>query len=250
MPEQSPYQPMRIELVWGRDRLVVDDPTWIAKISQEIAKDSQTSEPIWPDLGEPRSRKHERMEAEFVALGLHSSYEEPESRQAGYQAPNQNTVASEALKAFLGLELPVALNFTGYTGRSEHRVSAVHAAFRPCWGLRSEALVLQLGWMLSGYQLYASHHIGSPYFRPYSTENNGGHIERRLLNGQWVRWGFDGASSPPPGRRWSSNKRYFYLAPGGIQRIYESDSDLRPEYEEHEFDNDTEEGTYPSQEAK
>jgi hypothetical protein len=40
------------------------------------------------------------------------------------------------------------------------------------------------------------------------------------------------------------------LAPGGIQRIYESDSDLRPEYEEHEFDNDTEEGTYPSQEAK
>lgn len=249
MPQASSHLPERITLVWGCDRLEVDDPIWIAKIVQSMAKNRQPNEDVRVDLSWPRSRRHERIHADLVAMGLHPGHEDPEDPQAeiGYQAPEQqNEVAVEALKVFLGLEMPVALNYTR-SGRSQHRISAVHTSFRTCWSYR-QSDGLEVEWMFSGYQLYASHHIGSANFRPYGTDSMG-HIERRLLNGQWVRWGFDGASTPPPGRHWSSNRRLFILAPSGIQRIGQSDSDLWPEYDDNEFDNDVEEGMSPSQEA-
>lgn len=246
MPQASYSQLKSITLVWGRDRLQVDDPIWIAKIVQEMAKDGQPTEDVRVDLSWPRSRRDERI---HVAMGFHSGYENPEAPQAeiGYQAPEQQDgVAAEALRVFLGLEMPVALNFTSYTGRSEHRLSAVHTAFRPCWHYRTPD-ELDVQWMFSGYQLYASHQVGSAHTWPYGTESMG-HIERRLLNGRWVRWGFDGASNPPPGRQWSQNRRLFILAPSGIQRIGQGDSDLWPEYDDNELDDDVEEGMPPSQE--
>lgn len=250
MPQASSHLPKRITLVWGRDRLEVDDPLWIAKIVQSMAKDPQPTEEFRVDLSWPRSRRHERIHADLVAMGLHPGHEDLEDPQAeiGYQAPEQQDgVAVEALRVFLGLEMPVALNFTRYSGRSEHRLSAVHTAFRRCWYYRKPD-ELELEWMFSGYQLYASHHIGTAHTWPYGTDCMG-HIERRLLNGQWVRWGFDGASTPPPGRHWSSDTRLFILAPSGIQRIGQSDSDLWPELDDNDFDNDVEEGMSPSQEA-
>ena len=252
MPRASPPLPKRITLVWGHDRLEVDDPIWIEKIAQEMAKDTRPNEDVRVDLSWPRSRRLERIHANLVAMGLHSGYKDPDAPQAdmGYQAPEQQdgVVAVEALRVFLGLEMPVALNFTSSTGRSEHRISAVHTAFRPCWHQYRTPDVIEVHWIFSGYQLYASHQIGSAQFRPFRTETMG-HIERRLLSGQWVRWGFDGASTPPPGRQWSWDRRKFILADNGIQRIGGSDSDLMPEYDDREFNDDAEDGISPSQEA-
>jgi hypothetical protein len=250
MPQASSHLPKRITLVWGRDRLELDDPIWIAKIVQSMVKERQPNEDFRVDLSWPRSRRQERIDLELVAMGCHPGHQDPEDPQAeiGYEAPEQqDSVAVEALRVFLGLEMPVALNFTSWSGRSEHRLSAVHTAFRLCWHHRKPDEP-EVEWMFSGYQLYASHHIGTAHFWPYGTDSMG-HIERRLLNGQWVRWGFDGASTPPPGRHWSSDTRRFILAPSGIQRIGQSDSGLSSEYKDDEFDNDVEEGMSPSQEA-
>lgn len=247
MPQASSRLPKLITLVWGRDRLEVDDPLWIAKIMQEMELNSEHAERVGRELSWPRSRMRERMDSNLTAMGFHSSHEESDA-QMGYQPPNQQgPVAIEALKAFLGLQLPVALNFTSYTGRSEHRMSAVHTAFGLCRHFRMHNEI-ELEWMFSGYQLYASHHIGSAHLRPYGTGGMG-HLERRLLNGQWVRWGFDGASTPPPGRHWSSNRRMFILEPSGIQRVNQSDADLEPEYGDREFEDVIEEGLSPSPEA-
>ena len=252
MPQASNRLPKRITLVWGCDRLEVDDPTWIAKIVQEMANESHSTDDYSQRLCEPRSRMHERIEADLVAMGLSSCDEDSEDSetQMGYQAPEQQGhVASEALKVFLGLELPVALNFTSYTGRSEHRMSAVDTYFEPGWMHYSKPDELEFHWVFKGYQLYASHHIGQAQRRPYRTDGGMGHIERRLLTGQWVRWGFDGASTLPPGRNWSTNWRTFIFGPSGIQRVGDSDSDLRPEYDDRKYENDAEDGISPSQET-
>jgi hypothetical protein len=242
--------PRLITLVWGSDRLRIDDPIWIEKIVHEMTQSTLADEKFGVDLSWPRSRMHERMEANLIAMGLRSSHEDSEASeiQMGYQAPeHQGPVSAEALRVFLGLELPVALNFTSTWGNSKHRMSAVHTYFSPCW--RNSLLdELDVHWMLNGYQLYASHQIGSAHRRPHGTESMG-YIERRLLNGQWVRWGFDGALSLPSGRRWSTNWREFILEASGIQRIGLSDSDLMPEYDESEFEEDREDGISPQQEA-
>lgn len=251
MPQASSRLPKRIRLVWGRDRLEVDDPIWIAKIVQEMAQNSQPAENVGIRLFEPHSRMLERMDASLEASGFASRYVDPEAPpdQIGFQAPEQQgPVAAEALKVFLGLEMPVALNFTSYSGRSEHRMSAVHTAFRRSRHNYNMPDELNLCWMFNGYQLYANHQIGTAQVRPYPTEAMS-HIERRLLNGQWVRWGFDGASTPPAGRHWSSNRRTFILAASGIHRVGLVDSDLEPVYDDREAEDDAEGGLPPSQEA-
>jgi hypothetical protein len=250
MPHAASRLPKRITLVWGPDRLEVDDPIWIAKIVQEMRQNSQPAEDGWIRLRDPSSRMRERMDASLQASGLISRYEDPEAPpdQIGYQAPEQQSpVAAEALKMFLGLELPVALNFTSLSGRSEHRMSAVHTDFKQCWR-HSMLDEFVLCWMFNGYQLYATHQIGQAYYRPYHTESIG-NIERRLLNGQWVRWGFDGASPLPTGRHWSSNRRTFILEASGIQRVGLGDSAPEPVYDDREVENDAEDGITPSQEA-
>jgi hypothetical protein len=250
MPQGSSRLPTRITLAWGRDRLLVEDPIWIAKIVQDMAEDIFSTDEVRFYPYEPRSLRNERINASLVAAGLHTAREDSEAHQAqiGYKAPElRDGAAAEALRVFLGLELPVALNFTNLSGRSEHRMSAVETFFRRCWNCRKTD-ELELEWVFNGYQLYASHSIGGAHHRPYGTENMG-YVERRLLSGQWVHWGFDGASAPPPGRHWSSNFRTFILASSGIQRIGQRDSDLLPEYDHRDFENDVEEGIYPSQEA-
>jgi hypothetical protein len=251
MPKASARLPKRITLVWGHDRLEVDDPIWIAKIVQEMEINSERdTEDVGLRLEEPRSRMSERIDASLQASELLSFYVDPETppKPTGYQAPeNQGPVAAEALRVFLGLELPVALNFTYSWGRSGHRMSAVHTAFTPC---RSYSMLdeLELCWMFNGYQLYANHQISAAHFRPCSTEVMC-HIERRLLSAQWVRWGFDGASNPPARRHWSSNRRTFVLADDGIQQVGREDSDLEPEYDDRENEDDGEDGIPSSQEA-
>jgi hypothetical protein len=248
MPQAASRLPKRITLAWGPDRLEVDDPIWIAKIVKEMEQNSQSADDGRIELYEPRSRMRERMDANLQARGLLTRYVDPEAPpdQIGYQPPEQQLpVAAEALKEFLGLELPIALNFTGLSGRSERRMSAVHVALRQCLRYRMSD-ELNLCWQFSGYQLYATHYIGPAYFRPYHTDAMG-NIERRLLNGQWVRWGFDGASPLPAGRHWSSYRRTFILAANGIQRVGRADSDLEPEYDDSDGDDDAEDGIPPSQ---
>jgi hypothetical protein len=215
---------------------VVDDPVWIAKILQETVPIRHPAEGDRPDLSNPSSRMRERMDANLRSFGHSSSFVDPNSPpiQVGYQVPvPESPVAAEALKLFLGLELPVALNFTEW-GRSRHRMTAVNTYFRQGWsyGVCGE---LSICWMFRGYQLYASHQIGDVQFRPHPTESMG-HIERRMLSGQWIRWGFDGASTPPAGRQWSSHRRRFVLVDGGIQRVGSDDLDLVPEFDERESD--------------
>lgn len=249
MPPASSRLPRLITLVWGCDRLQVDDPIWIAKIMQEMANASPPRDDYSQRLCEPRSRMHERIDAAMGFRSSHDQEEDPET-QMGYQAPEQQgPVAAEALKVFLGLELPVALNFTSYSGRSEHRMSAVDTYFEPGWMHYSKPDELEFHWAFRGYQLYASHHIGQAQRRPYRTDGAMGHIERRLLNGQWIRWGFDGASTPPSGRHWSTSWRTFVLAPNGIQRVGDSESDLNPEYDDLESESGEEGGMSPSQEV-
>lgn len=251
MPQSqgSSRLPKLIRLFWGADRLEVDDPIWIAKIVQEMAQNAHPDDDIGPWLFEPRSLRNERIEANMRTIfGVASRSVDPEAipGRGGYQPPDQQgPVAVEALKEFMGLELPAALNFTDHQGRSESRISAVHTAFMRCWTY-SIPDELNLCWMFKGYQLYATHHIGTAHRRPRDTQD-GGHIERRLLNGQWVRWGFDGASPRPVGRQWFSSRRKFILAPSGIQRIDQFDSDLKSENDDR---NDAgAEGTPQSQEA-
>lgn len=244
MPQAFARMPKIITLVWGNDRLEVDDPIWIAKIVQELAQSGEPGEDFRQRLREPHSRRLERLDA---ALG---GYVDPKAppKQMGYQAPEQQgPVAAEALREFLGLELPVALNFTDWRGRSESRLSAVHTAFGPCWDY-SMGCELRLCWMFNGYQLYANHHIGAAHFRPRDTQDSG-HIERRLLNGQWVRWSFDGASTRPPVPHWSSDRRTFILTASGIQRVDLGDSDRKPEYDDREGECDAENGKPQSQGA-
>lgn len=249
MPRASSSVPSLIRLAWGRDRLEVDDPIWIAKILQEMAQNRHPADDVGVRLFEPHSRMLERLDASLEASGFSSRYVDPEAtpNQIGYQVPEeQGPAAAEALRAFLGLEMPVALNFIDDRGRSEHRMSAVHTAFRRCRRGSIMPDELNLCWMFSGYQLYANHQIGTVQYRPYPTEDRG-HIERRLLNGQWVRLGFDGASTPPAGRHWSWHRRTFVLAASGIQRVGGADLDLAPEYDDNE--GDEEDGIPPSQEA-
>lgn len=218
MPEASSHVPKRITLFWGPDRLEIDDPIWIAKIVNEMHQNSQPDD--WMRLVEPRSRRNEQIDASLRAKGFGSSYVDPNARpiQIGYQAPEQlGPVATEALRLFLGLELPVALNFRNYSGRSEHRMSAVHTVFRQSWHRYNMPDELNLCWLFNGYQLYATHHIGAAHVRPYPSESMD-RIERRLLNGQWVRWSFDGASPSPAGRHWSE-RRTFSLTGKGIQLV-------------------------------
>lgn len=244
MSQVPPCLPKCISLSWGRDRLYVEDQTWIAKIVQEMEGNGQHAENVRCELSEPRSRVSERLDADLRAFGLLSSHSFPDAPevQGGFQVPEQHgPVAAEALSVFLGLELPAALNFIDSWGRSEQRVTAVHTYFSQCWSHTHE---LSLCWMFNGYQLYATHHIGAARFRPYCTETTG-LIERRLLNGRWVRWGFDGATTLPTGRNWSFDRRLFHLNGGVIQRIDQSASDLMPTYEAEEYNED---GTSPSQE--
>lgn len=243
MPRATSRRPKRIKLFWGLDQLEVDDPYWIEKIVQEMPKYRQHAEDLGPRLLEPYSRLNE-------SIGASLGYAAPQTppKQMGYQAPDQQgPVAAEALRVFLGLELPVALNFTDTWGRSKSRMSAVHTAFRPCFHycLPDE---LDLCWMFNGYQLYSTHQIGTAHFRPRHTDSSG-HIERRLLNGQWVRWGFDGGSIPPAGRRWSWNRRTFIFANSDIHRFDRGDLDLEPEFDDRDGENDAEDGIPQSQDA-
>lgn len=247
MPRTSSRLPKRITLAWGRDELEIDDPIWIAKIVQDIERNGRSDEDGGARLVEPHSRRLERLDA---AMGC-SRYVAPgaPAKQIGYQAPDhQGSVAVEALKEFLGLELPVALNFTtGWNDRSGCRMSAVDTFFKPSWRNYDWPYDLELCWMFRGYQLYATHQVGTALYRPYRSGDEG-HVERRLLNGQWVRWGFDGASTPPAGRHWSSKKRTFILTASGIQRVGQDDSDLEPEYDDSEDDGISDDGVPQSQE--
>lgn len=228
MKKSKPPLPRRIELFWGCDRLYVEDPIWIEKIMSEVVEDRD--EHIFHPC-EPRSFQDEEICAGIVSQGFSSFHYDPPSpdRLSGYQpTDHQDGIAGLALKEFLGLELPLALNFTHYSGRSEHRMSAVNVFFRRRWsyGLDTHP---QIEWAFMGYQLYASHHISRAYYRPYGTDGMG-HIEKRnILTGKWNRWGFDGASSPPPGREWSTNHRFFILSNEGVKRTGQNDSDLSPE---------------------
>ncbi|MFL1481050.1 hypothetical protein [Pseudomonas grimontii] len=248
MQRASSRLPKRITLIWGSDRLEVDDPVWIAKIVHEMGQNSQSDEDGRIDLFEPRSRMVERME---VNLGFapRSMDSKALPNQAGYQAPEQQgPVAAEALRVFLGLELPVALNFKSLGNRSAHRMSAVHTAFRRSRFHYNTPDELNLCWMFSGYQLYATHQIGTAQVRPFPTEGSD-HIERRLLNGQWIRWSFDGGSPHPHDRLWS-DRRTFILAANGTQRVGSDDSDLKLEYHDLKADDDAVGGIPPSQEAR
>lgn len=252
MPQADSRLPKRITLAWGTDRLEVDDPIWIAKIVQEMAQNCQPAQNVRIHLSEPRSRMRERMDASINASGFGSRYVDPNAplKQTGYQVPEaQSPVAAEALKVFLGLELPVALSFTHRLGstRSEHRMSAVHTAFRQCWHY-CRLDELNLCWMFSGYQLYATHQIGEAHVRPYPTETMG-NIERRLLNGQWVRWGFDIASPPLAGLHWSSERRAYILGTRDIEQPGLGDSDLEPEDDDNERKVEAEAVLPPSQES-
>lgn len=252
MAKSSRTLPKRITMVWGCDRLAVEDAVWIEKISRSVEAAPSLHQEVNPDLSWTRSIRNERIYEGLAAAGLCSGgYRETGHTQFGYEPPDQDdSVAVEALKAFLCLEMPVALNFTSYSGRSQHRMSAVHAALRPSWDRwHLKADELEVHWIFSGYQLYASHHIGQAHLRPHRTVYTG-HIERRLLNGQWVRWGFDGASSPPPGRQWSTSHRSFALTPSGIQRIGSSDLDLLNDYDEFDNDGQFEDGASTSEEIK
>lgn len=213
---------------------------------QEMATSDQPEDRL--RLLEPHSCMRESLNAHLQAAGLISSHRDTKV-QMGYQAPeHQGAVAVETLKAFLGLELPIALNFTDW-GRSTHRMSAVHAYLSECYQQHYLTPdLLNVCWTFNGYQLYASHQIGTAHFRRIDTQDRD-HIERRLLDGQWVRWGFDGPSTLPAGRKWSSSGRIFFLAASGIQRINQSDSDLRVEYHDQEFDDDAKDGMPPSQET-
>lgn len=252
MAKSSPTLPKRIIMAWGCDRLVVEDPAWIEKISISVEASPSSHEDGSADLSWTRSLRNERIYEGLVAAGLcPSAGRDTEQSQSGYEPPDQDdSVAVEALRVFLGLEMPVALNFTSYSGRSQHRMSAVHAALRPSWdSWHLKADELEVYWIFSGYQLYASHHIGQRCLRPNRTVGSG-HIERRLLTGQWVRWGFDGASSPPPGRQWSTCRRSFILTPSGIQRIGDADSDLLSDYDEFGNYGQFEDGDSASEEIK
>lgn len=234
MPHASTRLPRRITLCWGHDRLEVDDPIWIAKIVQELAQTSQPDDDFWMLRCEPYSRMNERIDSSLAAHGLGSHYVDPNAppKQIGYRVPeHQGPVAAEALRAFLGVELPVALNFTSLRGRSEHRMSAVHTAFRRGW-LSSMDDELSLSWIFNGYQLYANHYIGTAHHRPHHTDTMG-HIERRLLDGNWARLGFDGVSTPPIGRHWSWNRRNFVLTDSGVQRVEGGESDLESEHNDY-----------------
>lgn len=46
MPQASSRLPKLITLLWGSDRLEVDDPVWISKIVQEMAEQSQPDEEV------------------------------------------------------------------------------------------------------------------------------------------------------------------------------------------------------------
>lgn len=235
--------PQRIILSWGLDRLVITDQGWIEKIIHQMPEKIAPYDERSSHLGQPRSLRAERLDAELVASGFRSSNGDSDESyaQVGYEIPDhQNPAAIEALSKFLDLDMPLALNFTS-RGRSTHRMSAVDAYFRPCWRYGgSDEIMLQ--WMFHGYQLYASHHVGGLHSRPHPTGDLQGDIERRLLNGQWVRWGFDGASTPPPGRQWSRVLRFFQLTPSGIERIGNADSDLMPEFDYCEFEGNVQDG--------
>ncbi len=252
MPQASSPLPKLITLVWGTDHLAIYDPIWIEKIVGEMAQNAHLNEYYGIRLLQPRSRAEDETDANMRALvGLGSRYVNPNAppELIGYQAPEQHwPVAVEALKVFLGLEMPVALKHSnGWSDRSESHTAAVYTSFRLIYHTIFDG-ELKLCWAFSGYQIYATHHIGRPRYRPIDTDYMSGRMERRLLNGQWVRWGFDGASTPPRGRSWSSTRRLFVMDADGIRRIDPDDTDLEPVYDdEEESDGDVEAGLPQSQ---
>lgn len=198
MSRDTGQLPKLVTLTWGFDLIHIEDPTWIAKIVQEVAKDCHPEDDYysWARLPEPRSLRDERIEAQMQAAFGHTpdcEGHETYDNLTGYHPPHdQSPVAAEALRKFIGVQMPIALNFNSRRGRSEHRLSAVHAKFEVCRSYSFQDQ-LKLCWSFSGYQLYANHDVGTGHLRRYWTDTSG-FIERRRLNGRWVRLGFGGAS--------------------------------------------------------
>ena len=238
MPRAPAPLPKRITLYWGLDRLIVEDPAWIAKIVREMLENSKDSERIGLYRNAVYSRREEQIQEGLRAFGLGPGLRDPAGprMQIGYQAPAlQGPVAAEALKLFLGLELPVALHQRSTWGRSEGRVTAVHVAIRSCHSYSLFEDELKVCLVFNGFQLYSTHHLGQELVRPFRSESRC-YIERRLLDAKWVRWGFDGASSPQAGRRWGWGERIYYFTGNGVERVNSTDSDLQPVYEDHDPD--------------
>jgi len=231
MPRKRFPLPKCVELVWGADRLEILDPTWIERITSELETQRKSADAYGVALHEPYSASQERIQQ---AMTGRTTVREAAN---GFLKPTtQPPVAAEALRFFLGLELPASLNFKSSWMRSGTRITAVHAMFEQ-YSFNGD--VLALHWIFSGFQLYSTHQIGSAYYRPFSStiENI---VERRLLTGQWVRWSFDGASTPPKGRSWSGHRRYFALGESGISRLGSDEDDLWPVYDNNDEDDDSE----------
>lgn len=239
MAQYFTRQPLRITLVWGLDELIIEDPDWIKKIIEGMKQDSASIKEDASKLCEPYSRHSERIDA---LMGHHarSDGDKCSQSQRGFKTPaRKESVAAEALRVFLGLEMPVALNFKGWTGRSEHRMSAIDTTFWQSSRYWEWSSNLELQWVFIGYQIYASHEFGSPHYYPYGTSKDG-RIERRLLSGHWIDWGFDCASSIPSEPRWPSTRRKFMLTPNGVQRIEQEASEDKTDAEREKPDGDDE----------
>lgn len=199
--------PSKIELKWGTDTLVVDDPIWVDKILSDLGDNSVDD---WDDdepLSDPDSLEH-----------LDAARHDPSS--IGYRAPMiTDCVAIEALKSFLGLELPVALSVRRAFSSTVDRFTVVSTRFE-LRDLTPDACVVC--WVFRGYHLNNNHRVGSLSWRHIRTHYPGG-VDRRLLTGQWVPWSFGGAfehntsDGLPP--------RAFVLKNGEIQCLVQEQSE-------------------------
>jgi hypothetical protein len=232
MPRVSSQLPKFLNLIWGNDRIEVSDPIWIERILMEAVQNGRPGYPPGDDrigLCEPGSVIHNRPNHNFeVDAGQLKSLSVAD--QVGYQAPeHQGGVAVEALKVFLGVELPIALSVTVFGERSEHRMSAVRATFCLPW---DDYIPNAIQWKFSGYEIHANHQIGAAHNQPLYTDVYG-LIERRLLSGQWVCWSFDGASIPPVGQNLPLKSRRFLSTASGTNKVVPICSDLNAWRSDH-----------------
>lgn len=180
----SPLQtPGKVELKWGTDTLIVEDPAWVEKIIRALHDNSGRD---WDedDL-------------------LCDPYCGPNDSGTGYRPPVvTDATAMEALSAFLGLQLPVALSIRWRWDTEVDAFSAVATRFHR---LGETADIVTLSWAFKGHRLNKDHSVGSPIFKNILSDSYGG-VDRRLLTGKWVPWSFAGAferddpAEDPPSR--------------------------------------------------
>lgn len=213
---QPPRQvPKYLSLVWGSDKLQILDAAWAEALVGELNRDVEDSY-----LESPGSRSDDDFHETMAALGMATLPESVRPRvPRGFQRPDQPPVAAAAMKAFLNLELPTALNFVNFWGRSELRLTALRAVLQISQNFGSDSREhLELTWRLQGFQLYASHHVGRQMRRPVHTSSPfATWIERRGLNGLWAPWSFEGLADLPEDiwERDRMPRRKFTLHEGG-----------------------------------